>query len=170
MPTEFASLERRVRRLDRLFRWGLGLLPGTVMGRPLLRELIVAYENADESGRGTLRTLLQHCDDFVGNVALPRPADSPERFRQHLLHFSLVYASGDPRDSNLWLQDLCQEALAAGVTIEPILRQAAAISSAEGGPAWSAKGELLAAAKHVDVFKSRAKPRKTRTDARTNRG
>lgn len=146
MATEFASLERRVRWLDWLFRLTEDFLPGTEIGRPLLRDLIVAYEHADDGGRRHLRTVLRRRVYFVRNVGLglPRPVASPESFRQHLLHFSLIFLGDDPRDLCLWLHDLCHEALAAGVTIEPILRQVAEISSDDGEGIWSAREQLLA--------------------------
>lgn len=145
--TQFASLDTRVRRLDRLFRWGLELLPGTAIGRPLLRQLIGAYEETDDEGRRRLRKLMAECEAFAANAGLPGAAtDSPETFRDYLLWFSLIHEGSDSRDSLLWLKDLCRDGQAARIAIEPLLREVAEMSGDTGGAPWSAKAMLLAEA------------------------
>jgi hypothetical protein len=168
MQNQFALFEKRLRRLNWVFRW-LGFLPDTLLvlaerrGQALLREMVAAYRNANESGRATLRKLTEANLQFAQNVALPRPVSSAESFHDHLVHFSLIYHTDDWRDLVVWLDNLCQEAIQAGVTIEPILRKAGAMSSdAELETERSAKQDLLDAASRTDVWKARAKQHKSK--------
>ena len=154
-PVELASLERRVRWLDRLFRWGLSELPTTAIGRPLLVKLIRAYEAGDDDTRRRLRALMARCHAFADNVGLETPANSPDAFREQLVRFCLTHESGDPRDILMSLHYLVEEAAAAGIEVIPLLGQAADIAGDEGEGQWSARAQLLGHAEKSNLANRR---------------
>ena len=150
MSTAFPSLARRVRFVDRLWRWFWEWLPDEMsIGRSTLEDAIREYERADAGGRAALRKLFADCHDFSNNVTVYEPLDSAESFRRHLLYLSLTYGGKDWRDTRLWLAELWNKAKVAGVDLAPILQEVAALSGDETETLYSAKDEFLGAAPRV---------------------
>jgi hypothetical protein len=97
--------------------------------RTAVHDLIARYDGADSATRAAIRALFERCRSFRWAATLPLPADTPETFRAHLLLLSARDQGADARDELLYLRDVCREAEAAGVTIAPILREVASLSS-----------------------------------------
>jgi hypothetical protein len=95
----------------------------------VLRELIDGYATGDADTREAIRGLFERYSSFRWAVHFPRPVDTAEAFRAHLLHLSARDQVPDTRDELLTLRDLCEAAVAAGVDTAPILSEVAAISA-----------------------------------------
>jgi hypothetical protein len=95
----------------------------------LLRALIELYA-ADETDRAAVRRLFDRYTSFRWAAHLPRDWDTTEEFRARLIHLSARDQGADTRDEILTLQDLCQRARLAGIAVDPILDEVAAMSSA----------------------------------------
>jgi hypothetical protein len=129
----------RARERDPLAEVGI-----TTEARSVLDQLIVGYAEGGEGQRAAIRGLFDLYTSFRWAVNLIGPADTPERFRQQLLHLSARDQGSDTRDELLNLRDMCQEATAAGVAIEPILTEVAQLSSDVDRYGWgSMRGILL---------------------------
>jgi hypothetical protein len=116
----------------------------TIEARSVLEQLITGYAEGDEEQRDAIRGLFDQYTSFRWAVNLIGPADTPERFRQQLLHLSARDQGNDTRDELLSLRDMCQEATAAGVDIMPILTEVAHLSSDVDRYGWgSMRGILL---------------------------
>jgi hypothetical protein len=61
--------------------------------------------------------------------SLPREWNTAEEFRARLVHLSARDQGADTRDEILALQDLCNRARQAGIDVDPILDEVAAMSS-----------------------------------------
>ena len=95
----------------------------------LLSALIVAYAQGGEETREAVRRLFTEYRSFAWAAALPDPPTSPVGLRRHLIVFSMKDQARDSRDALLTLQEICRAAAAAGVDLEPALRDVAAMSS-----------------------------------------
>lgn len=65
---------------------------------------------------------------FAWAATLPFGRDSPERFRKHLAHFSILDQYPDYRDALLWLDDLRKSPY-----FKAVREEIAALSSEETG-------------------------------------
>jgi hypothetical protein len=97
--------------------------------RVVLRALIEQYAAGDEGTRAEIRRLFDQYPSFRWAAHLPREWDSAEDFRAHLLHLSARDHGSDTRDEILTLQALCAQAHDAGIDVDPILDEVAALSS-----------------------------------------
>ncbi len=95
----------------------------------LLREILHAYASSDHAARESLRAMFSRHRFFTWAAAIALVGDATENFRQQLLLFSLKDQGQDTRDAILTLQELCRAASAAGVQIDPMLNEVAALSS-----------------------------------------
>lgn len=95
----------------------------------LLHEIIDAYRVADDAGRDAIRHLWTQHSSFAWAATLPFTPLTAERFRDHVALFSIADQGRDTRDAILALAALCDAALAAGVAIQPALREGVALSS-----------------------------------------
>lgn len=95
----------------------------------VLRAVIDLYTAGDETVRTGLRRLFDRYASFRWAAHLPRAWDSAEDFRARLVHISARDQGADTRDEVMALQDLCTQARQAGIDIDPILTEVAAISS-----------------------------------------
>ena len=95
----------------------------------LLADLIVAYAQGGEAAREAVRRLFSEYRSFAWAAELPDPPTSAEGFRRHVIVFSMKDQGPDSRDALLTLQEICRAATAAGLTLEPALRDVAAMSS-----------------------------------------
>jgi hypothetical protein len=90
-----------------------------------LLEAIELYSRSDSAQRERIREIFRVNHAFAWAAALPYPPDTAERFRQHLMHFSIVDKGPDWRDALLWMRDLMRSPLAT----EEVLTEVAALSS-----------------------------------------
>jgi hypothetical protein len=95
----------------------------------LLQELVNAYQAGVEDEREAVRKLFSQYRAFAWAATLPFAPTTEENFRQHLVLFSMKDQGRDSRDAILLLQDLGRQAKAAGVLIEPILKEVAELCS-----------------------------------------
>lgn len=93
----------------------------------LLTEILARYAQ-DEVARPALRALFERYGSFTWAVHLPSAA-TPDGLRTELVHLSVRDQAMDTRDEILQLQAVCDEARSAGVDVNPILREVAAMSS-----------------------------------------
>lgn len=94
----------------------------------LLRSLLALYALGSADERATIREIFRNNRAFAWATGLRRPPDTADGFRQHLLHLSVLAHVEDPRDLMVSVHELCATATAAGVAIEPILAEVAALS------------------------------------------
>lgn len=95
----------------------------------LLQELINVYRSGAEDDREAVRRLFKEYKAFGWAASLAFAPTTEENFRQYLVLFSMKDQERDSRDAILLLQDLCRQAKASDVLIEPILREVAQLSS-----------------------------------------
>jgi hypothetical protein len=94
-----------------------------------LEALLSAYETGDGRTRVKVRETFRDYRSFRREAQLPREWETVSEFRRHLV---LISASGeydDPRDVLMSIWQLCNEARARSIDVEPVLRAVAAISS-----------------------------------------
>jgi hypothetical protein len=96
-----------------------------------VRAVVEAYATGGETVRAAVRRLFDRYTSFRWAAHLPREWDTAEEFRAHLIHLSARDQGSDTRDEILALGDLCDRALRLGIDTDPILDEAAAISSDE---------------------------------------
>jgi hypothetical protein len=95
----------------------------------LLEEMIDAYAQSTEVTRSAIRRLFTEYRSFAWAATLSTPWTSVAGLRQHLILFSMQDQGRDSRDALLTLQEICREAVAAGVDTAPVLREVAELSS-----------------------------------------
>lgn len=95
----------------------------------VLRAVIELYDAGDETARAAVRRLFDRYTSFRWAAHLPRDWDTAQEFRSHLIHLSARDQGEDTRDEILVLQDLCARAEQAGIDVDPILDEVAAMSS-----------------------------------------
>jgi len=93
----------------------------------VLGEILTRYAE-DESARPALRALFDRHTSFRWAVN-PRFPTTPDGVRSALLLLSVRDQGADTRDELLALWALCDEAREAGVDVDRLLREVAAISS-----------------------------------------
>jgi hypothetical protein len=94
----------------------------------LLGELVNAYDGGDDATRAAIRQLFRDHHSFAWAAALPVDAATPTGFRAELIHFSMLDQGRDPRDAQLWLDDLVATARAAGTPTRQALEDVARLS------------------------------------------
>jgi hypothetical protein len=97
----------------------------------VLRATIAAYAGGDEPVRAAIRRLFDRHPSFRWAANLPPGDLTAEAVRSQLIHLSARDQGGDTRDEILALRDLCRRARQAGVDVDPILDEVAAMSSDE---------------------------------------
>jgi hypothetical protein len=147
-----AEIEREIARLDAVYR-PVAKAPVDIMdpdafenmgtriqaelaqlgvddqAKAVLRAVIELYAAGDETVRVAVRQLFDRYTSFRWAAHLPREWDTAEEFRAHLVHLSARDQGADTRDEILGLQDLCERAHRAGIDVDPILDEVAAMSS-----------------------------------------
>lgn len=109
----------------------------------LLMEVIESYLNRDDATRQAIRELFAKNRSFSWAANLTFPPMTPGDFRSHLILLSIKDQGLDPRDTILWLQDLCERAVSAGVDTEQVLREVALLSSHEDNYGMGSTRSLL---------------------------
>jgi hypothetical protein len=95
----------------------------------VLRAVIEAYAAGDQATRATIRRLFDRYDSFRWAAHLPRDWSTADDFRARLVHLSARDQASDTRDEIMALQHLCDQARRAGIDVDPILDEVAAMSS-----------------------------------------
>lgn len=95
----------------------------------VLRAVIDLYAAGDETVRAAVRQRFDRYTSFRWAAHLPRDWDTAEEFRARLIHLSARDQGADMRDEILALQDVCNRARQAGIDVDPILDEVAAMSS-----------------------------------------
>jgi hypothetical protein len=95
----------------------------------ILRAVVDLYGAGDETVRETIRRLFDRYTSFRWAAHLSRDWSTAEEFRARVIHLSARDQGADTRDEILELQDLCARARRAGIDVDPILAQVAAVSS-----------------------------------------
>lgn len=108
-----------------------------------VEDVLEAYATGDDSVRATLRELFAKNAKFDWAAGAPPSRTTAEGFRLHLLLISVIDHSEDFRDTLLYLRDVYNEALAAGVDMEPVLREVAELSSDESQTAMGSLKSIL---------------------------
>lgn len=96
---------------------------------PVLIAMNDCYATGDDQTRDAIRQLWDWYRSFQWGARPPWRADTAEGFRAYLLYWSARDQGADTRDEMLGLRDRLAEARSAGVDIDPILIEVAAISS-----------------------------------------
>lgn len=95
----------------------------------VLRVIVECYTAGDEAVRATIRRLFDRYGFFQWGAHLHRDWSTAAEFRARLVHLSARDQGRDTRDEILTLQDLCGQAWQAGIDIDLILDEVAAMSS-----------------------------------------
>jgi hypothetical protein len=95
----------------------------------VVQAIVELYAAGDETIRATLRGMFDQYTSFRWAAHLPRDVRTADDFRARLVHLSARDQAADPRDEILTLQSMCDQARQAGVDINPILDEVAALSS-----------------------------------------
>jgi hypothetical protein len=109
----------------------------------LLTDVVNAYGSADDATRAAIRQLFEKFSAFAWAATLPLPRNTPDGFRAHLLHFSILDQGRDPRDATLWLDDLVRGARDAGVDVKQTLTEVARLSSRDDRYRWGSTHDWL---------------------------
>ena len=107
-----------------------------------IEDVLSAYAAGDDVTRAALRKLMASLDAYHW-AGTPPPRNTAEGFRQHLLLISVIDQWPDFRDTLLYLNDVTREAEAAGVDMEPVLREVAELSSDESLTAMGSVKSVL---------------------------
>jgi hypothetical protein len=94
----------------------------------LLTSLLDAYASGTDAQRAAVRDLFRTNSAFTWATNVTHSANTAEGFRMQLLSASARWGSEDPRDLMLGLRDIHATARAAGVNIQPIVLEIAAMS------------------------------------------
>jgi hypothetical protein len=100
-----------------------------VAGDALLADVLSLYVNGSDDEREQLRALYARHGAFAWAAVVNDAPNTEAGFRQQLLLLSLKDQGRDARDEILQLRWLCDEARNAGVAVDAILREVAALSS-----------------------------------------
>jgi len=95
----------------------------------LLVDLLALYASSSDDERTQLRALYDRHSAFAWAATVDDAPHTEAGFRQQLLLLSLKDQGRDARDEILQLRWLCGEARNAGVDVDAILRDVAALSS-----------------------------------------
>ncbi|MDI1461376.1 hypothetical protein QEZ54_10385 [Catellatospora sp. KI3] len=96
----------------------------------VLRDLVELYAAGEPDVRAAIRRLFDRYTSFRWAARLPRGEEVTEAgLRAELILFSARDQGSDPRDEVLGLRDLCARARRAGLDADPLLAEAAGLSS-----------------------------------------
>jgi hypothetical protein len=94
----------------------------------LLLSLLDAYASGTAARRARIREFYQKYSSFRWATAVPQSGATPEGFRLRLLQLSMMAGFEDPRELALNFTSIIDTAKAAGVAMNPILAEVAAVS------------------------------------------
>ena len=87
---------------------------------PGQQDALRADAQSDAAQREKIREIFRNNYAFAWAATPPFPADSEERFRQHLIHFSIIDQGRDWRDQILWMRDLLRSPFATRDVVEEV--------------------------------------------------
>lgn len=95
----------------------------------LLEQIVQQYPAFDDPTRERVRELFRAHHSFAWAATLGyRPTDA-ESLRKHLVLVALHDQDDDPRDTIVWLDQICREAREAGVDSSPVIERVARLAS-----------------------------------------
>jgi hypothetical protein len=115
---EFDTLRVQIESLDEKLRpianrpipfgadFGAYRMPNDGAANQALADAVELYARSDATQREKIREIFRINHAFAWAATLPFPADDAERFRKHLIHFSIIDQGRDWRDALLWMRDL----------------------------------------------------------------
>ncbi|MFI7081215.1 hypothetical protein ACIBO1_28325 [Micromonospora sp. NPDC049903] len=146
IETEMADLDARYRSvankpvdvtaLDRMAELGAAVdAELTALGvqeraERVLRAIVDRYA-ADETARAEIRRMFDRYPSFRWAAHLPTDCRTAEGFRDDLVHLSARDQGADTRDEIMSLRAVCDRARRAGIDVDPVLAEVAAMSSDE---------------------------------------
>ena len=95
----------------------------------LLVDIVERYPTLDEATRQRVRELFHTFRAFAWATTLGYRPRSAERLHRHLVLVSIHDLVDDPRDTIVWLDQICREARDAGVDVRSVIEQVAPIAS-----------------------------------------
>jgi hypothetical protein len=96
----------------------------------VLAAVVDLYFRSNGEEREEIREMFRINRAFAWAATFGFPPDSPERFRQHLIRFSIIDQGTDARDAVLWLAALCAPSIGIDENVvASIRREVAALSS-----------------------------------------
>jgi hypothetical protein len=95
-------------------------MPTDAAANQALVEAVELYSRSDATQRGQIREIFRVNHAFAWAAALSFPPDSEERFRLHLMHFSIIDQGRDWRDAILWMRDLLQSPFATREVVNEV--------------------------------------------------
>ena len=95
----------------------------------LLGDIVDRYPMLDDATRRRLRELFHTFRAFAWATTLGYRPTSVERLRRHLVLVVIHELVDDPRDTIVWLDQICREARDAGVDVRPVIEQVALLAS-----------------------------------------
>ena len=129
---EVDALQQRIESLDKKLKPIANApvaFPPDLAGRQMpkddeanaaLVDAVGLYARSDVAERAKIREIFRINHAFAWAATLPFPADSEQRFRQHLLHFSIIDQGRDQRDALLWMHDLLQSPYATRAVVSEV--------------------------------------------------
>lgn len=109
----------------------------------LLVEIVEYYAGTSDERRAQIRKLFDRNRAFAWAAALPDRPVSAVTVRQNLLLFSIIDLGRDSRDATLWLMDICKSANLAGVPLNELLDEVAALSNNHNKHGMGSARDLL---------------------------
>ncbi|HYS56177.1 MAG TPA: hypothetical protein VER58_20650 [Thermoanaerobaculia bacterium] len=129
---ELEALRERIERLNekllpianRPIPFGADLraysMPNDREANDALVDAIELYSRSDAAAREKVREIFRINYAFAWAAQLPFPPDTKERFRQHLIQFSIIDQGRDWRDQILWMRDLLRSPFATRDVVEEV--------------------------------------------------
>ena len=100
-------------------------MPHNAAANEALLDAVELYSRSDETQRARIREIFRKNHAFAWAASLPFPADSAERFRMHLIHFSIIDQGRDWRDALLWMRDLLRSPFATRDVVSEVAAMSA---------------------------------------------
>jgi hypothetical protein len=95
----------------------------------LLGDIVDRYPALDDATRHRVQELFHTFRSFAWATTLGHRPTSAERLRRHLVLVTIHDLVDDPRDTIVWLDQICRQARDAGVDVRRVIEQVAPIAS-----------------------------------------
>ena len=95
-------------------------MPNDAAANQALADAVELYSRSDATEREKIREIFRVNHAFAWAATLPFPPDSDDRFRKHLMHFSIIDQGRDWRDALLWMRDLLRSPFATREVVSEV--------------------------------------------------
>jgi len=95
-------------------------MPHNAAANQALLDAVELYSRSEATQRERIREIFRSNHAFTWAATLPFPADDAERFRKHLIHFSIIDQGRDWRDALLWMRDLLRSPFATREVVSEV--------------------------------------------------